>query len=517
MIDEDVKHVVVVGGGTSGWITAGVLASKCVKEQGRDLKITLIESPTIGNIGVGEGTWPSLRTTLQGMGISETEFVSKCDVSFKQGARFNRWVDNSEDDFYYHPLALPINMGPLNTINCWLGSHSETKEFSYSNMVCHQEAVCERGLAPKDITVPEYQGLLNYAYHIDTNKFSAFVKEHCINKLNINHVVNDVVGTTVGADGGIGSLCLADNTDLSGDFYIDCSGFSGLLIDKHFKVPFLDKSDILFCDRAVAVQRAYDDQGSNDIASHTISTATGSGWIWDIGLQSRRGVGHVYSSRYSSDDEAKQGLGRYLGKDAAELDLRLFAFKPGHREKFWVKNCVAVGLSAGFVEPLEASSILLVEISAYWIAEKLPYRKSGFARCEKQFNEVFRYRWETIIEFLKLHYCISRRTDTPFWRDNTHPDSIPDTLLEKLELWREQCPSVLDFLSRADVFPLESYCYILYGMKFKTATNTIGDAHLAALDNKIHSQRRGLTALLHSLPKNRSLIDKIHEYGMQKI
>lgn len=513
-MNEDVRHVVIVGGGTSGWITAGVLASKCVKEQGRDLKITLIESPTISNIGVGEGTWPSLRTTLQGMGISETEFIGKCDASFKQGARFNRWVDNSEEDFYYHPLALPLNVGPLNTLNHWLKSHSD---FSYSNTICPQEAVCEHGLAPKDITIPEYQGLLNYAYHLDTNKFSVFIKEHCINKLNINHVVNDIVGTTVGADGGVDSLCLADNTELAADFYIDCSGFSGLLIDKHFNVPFLDKSDILFCDRAVAVQCPYADRSANDIASHTISTATGAGWIWDIGLQSRRGIGHVYSSKYMNDDEAEQDLLDYIGKDIDEFSLRHIKFKPGHREKFWVKNCVAVGLSAGFVEPLEASSILLVEISAYWIAEKLPQKKSGFAICEKQFNEVFSYRWETIIEFLKLHYCISKRTDTPFWRDNTHRNSIPDELLEKLELWREQCPSVVDFLSRADVFPLESYCYILYGMKFKTATNTIGDTHLAALEKKIHNQRRNFSALLHSLPKNRSLIDKIYEYGMQKI
>lgn len=516
-MNDNVKHVVVVGGGTAGWITAGVLASKCIKEQGRDLTITLIESPTMGNVGVGEGTWPSLRTTLQGMGISETEFIRGCDVTFKQGARFNRWVDNSAADFYYHPLVLPFNFGPLNTLIHRLNNPSATDGSSYSNTVCHQEAVCELGLAPKDIATPEYQGWLNYSYHLDTNKFAAFIRDHCINKLNIKHLVMDILGTTPGAEGEIGSLRLADNTEFIADFYIDCSGFAGLLIDKYFHVPFLDKSDILFCDRAVAVQCPYADQGAADIASHTISTATGCGWIWDIGLQSRRGIGHVYASQYMSDDEAEQELRNYVGKQGDQLGLKHIKYKPGHREKFWVKNCVAVGLAAGFVEPLEASSILLVEISAYWIAEKLPQRKSGFAHCEKQFNATFSYRWETIIEFLKLHYCISQRADTPFWRDNTHPDSIPLALQEKLDMWREQGPSVVDFLSRAEVFPLESYCYILYGMKFKTATKTIDEAHLHALEKKVNNQQRNLAELIRSLPKNRTLIEKIHEYGMQKI
>lgn len=450
------------------------------------------------------------------MGISETEFIRQCDATFKQGACFKKWIDNSEDDFYYHPLMLPSNLGPLNGVIRKLNSGSGSEEFSYSNMLCSQEAACERGLAPKNITTPEYQGLLNYAYHLDTNKFSVFIKEHCINKLNINHVIQDIVGTTTGDDGEVGSLCLADGTALIADFYIDCSGFAGLLIDKHFNVPFLDKSDILFCDRAVAVQCPYEHQDA-PIASHTISTATGGGWVWDIGLQKRRGIGHVYSSKHMSENDAERDLRKYVGKQMDQLDVRHIKYTPGHRAKFWAKNCVAVGLAAGFVEPLEASSILLVEISAFWIAEKLPNKKSGFANCEKQFNDTFSYRWGTIIEFLKLHYCISKRTDTDFWRDNTHSSSIPNALLEKLDLWREQCPSVVDFLSRADVFPLESYCYILYGMKFKTATHAVGDAHLNMLEKKIHNQQRNMAVLINSLSTNRSLINKIREHGLQKI
>lgn len=516
MINDDVKQIVVVGGGTAGWLTAGILAAKCVKEQGRDLKITLIESPKIGTIGVGEGTWPSLRTTLQTMGISEAEFIRHCDATFKQGARFNRWIENRDDDFYYHPLMLPANLGPLNSVVRKLSMGSGINDLSYSNLLCSQEAVCERGLAPKSIMTPEYQGVLNYAYHLDTNKFSVFIKEHCTGKLNIHHLVMDIVGTTPGAQGAVGSLRLADGSELFADFYIDCSGFAGLLIDKHFNVPFLDKSDVLFCDRAVAVQCPYECQDS-PIASHTISTATGSGWIWDIGLQKRRGIGHVYSSKHSNEDAAERDLHQYVGKQMDQLDVRHIKYQPGHREKFWTKNCVAVGLAAGFVEPLEASSILLVEISAFWIAEKLPHQKSGFANCEKQFNETFRYRWDTIIEFLKLHYCISKRTDTDFWRDNTHPDSIPGTLLDKLNAWREQCPSIVDFLSRADVFPYESYCYILYGMKFKTTTHAVGDAQLNMLEKKIHNQQRNMAALVNSLPNNRTLINKIREYGLQRI
>ncbi len=516
MINDDLKHLVIVGGGTAGWLTAGILAAKCVKEHGRDLKITLIESSKVGTIGVGEGTWPTLRTTLKTMGISETEFIRKCDATFKQGACFKKWIDNSEDDFYYHPLMLPSNLGPLNSVIRKLNNGSDDGSLSYSTMLCSQEVACERGLAPKTISTPEYQGALNYAYHLDTNKFAAFIKEHCVNNLNINHVVQDIVGTTMGDEGEVCSLRLADGLELIADFYIDCSGFAGLLIDKHFNVPLIDKSDILFCDRAVAVQCPYENEEA-PIASHTISTATGSGWIWDIGLQKRRGIGHVYSSKYMNEDEAVSELRKYVGKQMDQLDVRQIKYTPGYRQKFWAKNCVAVGLSAGFVEPLEASSILLVEISAYWIAEKLPQKKSGFVNCEKQFNETFSYRWDTIIEFLKLHYCISTRTDTDFWRDNTHPDSIPKVLQDKLALWGEQCPSVVDFLNRADVFPFESYCYILYGMRFKTATHAVGDAHLNMLERKIENQQRNMASLIHSLPSNRSLIRKICEYGLQKI
>lgn len=516
MINDNLKHLVVVGGGTAGWITAGVLAAKCIKEQGRDLTITLIESPSIGNVGVGEGTWPSLRTTLQAMGVSETEFIRQCDASFKQGARFNRWVDNSETDFYYHPLMLPVNLGPLNTQVHWLHNSAEAQGLSYSAAVCHQEAICEAGLAPKAITTPEFQGTLNYAYHLDTNKFASFIKHHCINKLGIQHREADILTTRMGAAGEVAALVLADGSELMGDFYIDCSGFAGLLIDKHFKVPFLDKSDVLFCDRAVALQCPYDQQ-KNNIASHTVSTATADGWIWDIGLQSRRGIGYVYSSRYSSDDQAVAGLRAYVGSKGDKLPLKFIKYTPGHREKFWVKNCVAVGLSAGFVEPLEASSILLVEISAYWIAEKLPQYKTGLARCEQQFNDIFRYRWDSIIEFIKLHYCISQRRDSAFWRDNTHTDSIPEQLQQKLAMWAEQCPSVLDFLNRADVFPLESYNYILYGMKFKTHSFKPAEAQLQQLERRVQFQRRNLAALKASLQTNRALIDAIHEYGLQVI
>ncbi|MDO3381363.1 tryptophan halogenase family protein [Gilvimarinus algae] len=515
MRSDSIKNIVVVGGGTAGWITAGILAAKCALEQGRNLTVTLVESPTVGTVGVGEGTWPSMRTTLKDLGVCEADFIRACDATFKQGARFNRWVDGSESDFYYHPLMLPAYFAPLNSLIHWLGCDLNTEDLSYSTASCYQEAACEAGLAPKAITTPQYQGVLNYAYHLDTHKFSEFIKKHCIETLNVVHKVSDVTGVRTEEDGAISSLILQDNTELPGDFYIDCSGFSGVLIDKHFHIPFADRSEVLFCDRALAVQCPYDQAGA--IASHTVSTATGSGWIWDIGLQSRRGVGHVYSSRYCSDSDAEQVLRRHLGEKSRDLPIKSIRYTPGHRERFWVKNCVAVGLSAGFVEPLEASSILLVELSAYWIAEKLPLRRSELWRCEKQFNDIFQYRWNSIIEFLKLHYCLSSRKDTPFWRDNTSASSIPASLIDKLERWKEKSPSVLDFLSRADVFPLESYCFVMYGMNFKTSTHDPGKNRLEKIQAKIDQYRKETDKVLAFLPQNRTLLNAINEHGLQRI
>lgn len=516
-MSSSITSIVIVGGGTAGWITAGTIAAKLKNENKAGFTVTLIESPNVPIIGVGEGTWPTMRRTLKAMGIRETDFIKECNVSFKQGAKFAKWVTGEENDFYYHPLVLPQDFDNTNLAQHWVNDNSGQ---SFSEAVCYQEAICEQGLAPKKISTAEYDSVANYAYHLDAGAFSVFLKEHCVNELGVNHILDDVVKVNSANSGDIASLTTKNNGDLAGDLFVDCTGFKSLLIGEHFKVPFKSCKDILFVDTALAVHVPYPSDDS-PISSHTISTGQTAGWIWDIGLPTRRGVGHVFSSKFITEEKAKEELLNYLRPTVENVDnltIRKIPINPGHREKFWQNNCVAVGLSAGFLEPLEASALLLVEISAQMIAEQLPVNRTTMDIVAKRFNRTFLYRWDRIIDFLKLHYMLNKRSE-PFWVENRNPDTIPESLKELLTFWQYQFPWHNDFEQALEVFPAASYQYVLYGMGFKTALNPFGLSEKSKLMaekqfQKVAMQTKQLTS---KLEPNRVLLKKIYKHGLQRV
>ncbi|MBR9909441.1 MAG: tryptophan 7-halogenase [Gammaproteobacteria bacterium] len=513
-----IARVVIVGGGTAGWITAGTIAAQHQRENDQGLEITLVESPNVPIIGVGEGTWPTMRNTLKKMRVRETDFIRECNVAFKQGARFSRWHTGKPDDYYYHPLVLPQGFHTANLAPQWL---EDSAGLSFSKAVCPQEYLCERGLAPKQITTPEYAALANYAYHLNAGTFSKFLQKHCTEKLGVRHVLDDVTQVNSAANGDIASVSTKAHGDLAGDLFIDCTGFKSLLLGEHLGVPFRSCKDVLFVDTALAVQVPYASEDS-PIASHTISTAQDAGWIWDIGLSTRRGVGHVYSSAHTTEERAREQLSAYLRPEVENPDLlstRKIPINPGHRTRFWEKNCVAVGLSAGFLEPLEASALLLVEISAAMIAEQFPVNRQAMDIIARRFNDTFLYRWDRIIDFLKLHYLLSERTDNAFWVDNRDPASVPDSLQELMTLWQYHHPWHDDFDRAVEVFPAASYQYVLYGMGFKTEPGHLGMSGRSREVARQYLQRNEAQTrqLLDSLPGNRELLNKIHKYGLQQI
>ncbi len=517
---QPVKSIVIVGGGTAGWITAGTVAAQHSAHRGGRLSITLVESPDVMPIGVGEGTWPTMRTTLRKMGISETEFLRECDASFKQGAKFAKWVDGSDDDYYYHPLVLPTGFAEGNLAPYWQLKGGDS---SFSDAVCFQEALCAHNLAPKAITNREYDAVANYAYHLNAGKFSEFLKRHCVENLGVTHVLDNVVSIRNDDSGYIKSLQCERGDTIEGDLFVDCTGFKSLLLGEHYGVPFIDKSDVLFADTAIATHVPYMTE-DEEIVPYTVSTGQSSGWIWDIGLQSRRGVGHVFSSRYNDEEGAIEELIRYIepsigAEKARNLNFRKIPIKPGHRKEFWHKNCVAVGLSAGFLEPLEASALVLVELSANMIAEQMPTCRESMPVIARRFNDTFSYRWGRIIDFLKLHYILTKRDSDPFWKDNKDPETIPESLSELMELWRYQHPWDHDFTSKAEVFPAASYQYVLYGMGFKTHTEHIllSDREVRFGNAKFEENRALVNKLTAMMPGNRELLNKVHDYGFQKI
>jgi flavin-dependent dehydrogenase len=519
-MSDQIKKIIIVGGGTAGWITAGIIAAEHIAIDDPDsIEICVIESPSIQPIGVGEGTWPSMRLTLKALGISEDSFLTECDASFKQGSKFIAWQHGNKDT-YYHPFTLPNDFYDINLAKHWLKYKDQV---NFSKAVSIQESIAEHNLAPKKITTPEYSFIANYGYHLDAGKFSPFIAKHCMSKLGVTLISDNITQVNSHNNGDIKSVSTEKSGDIAGDLFIDCSGLHGLLLDKHFNIPFVSQKHILFNDSALAVQLPYQ-SNQETISSATLSTATKSGWVWDIGLQSRRGVGHVYSSAYTSDQEAETTLREYieptLGKKQAEqAAIRKLNFEPGHRKIFWHKNCVAVGMSAGFIEPLEASAIALVEQSAKMISEQLPQNRAMMDITAQRFNNRFQQHWQQIIEFLKLHYVMSKRTDSNYWLDNRSTESIPDSLKQKLELWQFQAPYNYDSSFSEELFPSASYQYVYYGM----------GGHTNIQNNKKHKQEqvkaellfqnniKVVGQLLKDLPNNRTLLDKIARFGLSKI
>ena len=258
------------------------------------------------------------------------------------------------------------------------------------------------------------------------------------------------------------------------------------------------------------------------IASQTIGTAQDAGWVWDIALHNRRGVGHVYSSAHSSEDQAAGALRAYLADSVAnpdDISYRKISINPGHRTKFWERNCVAIGLSAGFLEPLEASALLLIEIAGLMISEQFPATREAMDVVAKRYNDTFLYRWDRIIDFLKLHYVLSERTDSEFWIDNRRPETVPDSLQEMMTLWRYQSPWHDDFDRAVEVFPAASYQYVLYGMGFRTEASPLGlseQSRDAARRLFEQNQQRAQQAIA-TMPGNRELLAKIRQFGLQRV
>jgi len=516
--ETPMNRIVIVGGGSAGWLTAGLLAAECGGAGGQGISITLVESPDVRSIGVGEGTWPTMRGSLQKIGISETQFVLECSAAFKQGTRFVGWVTGQDGDYYHHPFTAPVGYTGLNLVPYW---QPESGRVTFVDAVSPQGYLCDRGLAPKQVTTPEFAAVANYGYHLDAGKFAELLQRHCTSTLGVRHVLDHVTAINGGPGGDIASLSTATSGDIAGDLFIDCTGLAALLIGKHYGIPFIDKRHILFNDSALALQVPYPAEDS-PIASQTISTARAAGWIWDIGLTTRRGIGYTFSSQHTTDAEAEAVLRDYVGRtsvaDTDALEPRKISFRPGHRKEFWHRNCVAVGMSAGFLEPLEASALVMIELAGRMIGEELPATRAEMDVVARRYNEKFLYRWDRIVDFLKLHYVLSRRNDSDYWAVNRSPESVPDSLCDLLRVWKHRVPWHNDFSQRDEVFSSASYQYVLYGMGFETQVRSGSRRGKdAARARRLFEENRDRAGqFLHNLPENRALLTHIVKHGLPR-
>ncbi|WP_299309725.1 tryptophan halogenase family protein [uncultured Croceicoccus sp.] len=500
------RQIVIVGGGTAGWLSACMIAARLADRE--SVQVTLIEAPDIAPLGVGEGTWPTMRRTLSRIGIAETDFLRECDGSFKQGSRFDGWVSGEAGDSYLHPFTAPPEAAAHDVLAAW----RLAPDRPFAHAMTPQARICELGYAPRQKAMPDYAGALNYAYHLDAGKLAVLLRDRACGGLGVRHVADRVTDVVRGENGDIEALHTQASGPVSGDLFIDCTGRAATLIGDTLGVAWRSRTDVLFNDSALAVQVPV--AADSAIASQTNATAHRAGWLWDIGLPSRRGVGCVFSSAHMGDGDAMAVLSAYVaraipGAPFDEGKVRKLAFTSGHRARFWQNNCLAIGQSAGFMEPLEASAIVMIELSLDMLLDNFPANRDSMDVHADRFNRLFRYRWDRVVDFLKLHYVLSRREE-PYWRDHRDDASIPDTLAGLLSLWRHQPPSVYDFPHRDEIFPAASHQYVLYGMGgLPDHLGTADPGMDPIVREQMNQVQQRSRALASALPSNRAYLDAL--------
>ncbi len=507
------KKVLIVGGGTAGWMTAAYLARMLAADLPGGVEITLVESEEIGIIGVGEGTFPSIRKTLGRIGISETDLIRSANATLKQGISFVNWRHAPTETAahrYLHPFQVASQHSGMDLLPYWLLGAAGNRDWAEVSSV--QKRVIDDGRAPKLITQPDYAAPLNYAYHFDAAAFARLLRTRAIAQ-GVRHIVDTVTAVALAEDGSIARLETKTSGDLTADLYVDSTGFRAQLIGHALGVPFKSLRSQLFTNRAVAIQVPYS-RPDAEIPSQTIASAQANGWIWDIGLHERRGTGYVYSSDHTSDVEAEACLRAYIGPEGRDLPARFLNFEPGYRETQWKKNCVAIGLSAGFIEPLEATGIGFAEVASLLLAALFPWSgkiDSGAA----QFNAQMAARYSHVVDFIKLHYCISKRRDTEFWRQNTDPATSSDSLRERLKTWKHRPPSFVDVDLKHEIFTEQNWQYVLYGMGYETDLS--GRAGALKYFDEARAEfadiARQSDYALTVMPKHRDLIEQVCAKG----
>lgn len=516
---KSIKSIVIVGGGTAGWLAACHLAKKLEPLKNEAISITLIDSPDIPTIGVGEGTVPVMKDTLRYFGISEAEFVQTCDVSFKQSIKFVDWEvapKNGQSSFYHHVFDYP-KLSPVDVTPYWLLDEDQGRGH-YADLVSVQSHACNLGVGPKRPVDKEYAGIFNYAYHLDAGKFTALLANHAIEKLGVINIKANVVKVLTTEDNHIAGVMTDLPSTIEADMFVDCTGFKSLLVEQALGGEFISKQDVLLTDTALAVQVPYDDP-AQAIPPYTISTAKENGWIWDIGLQTRRGIGYVYSSKHQSKEDALSTISEYVGKPLGPSDVRTINMKVGYQKQPWINNCVAMGLSQGFVEPLEATGLLMFDVTARMFADMLPANDDLLAVSAKRFNASITQMWESTCDFIKLHYCISKRDDSQFWRDNRNTNSISSELEAKLQIWSHKVPSQFDFQYSVDSFRLDNFLYVLYGMNYQTDLRheKYKFSQQSAVKQLQNEVAQGVSFCKSNLQSHRKLLEHICEYGMPKV
>lgn len=417
--------IVILGGGTAGWITANLMAHHW---NDKGVKICVVESSDIGTIGVGEGSTPTIRRFFETIGVSEQDWMAKCNATYKVNIRFEGWSPKGAPSGYSHPFITQLDTFTERPflVNCMtrrLGLDVETTpdKFLFNAILAHQNKI--------PISPESFPFNIEYGYHFDSNLLGKFLAEYAVSK-GVEHISAQVKSADLTPSGDIDYLHTLDGNNISADFFIDCSGFESILLQKTLGVKFNSYKSNLFNDSAVVLPTPAPVTSTVE----TVSTAMSAGWRWQIPLTNRMGNGYVYSSDYISTDEAEHELRQELGLLDSPINARHLKMKVGQVERHWQKNCLALGLSQGFIEPLEATALHLVQASVEMFIND--YEEGNFSNKHiERYNYKVNERFESVRDYIVAHYKLNTRSDSQYWQDNSQNTKLSDSLLQLLDTW----------------------------------------------------------------------------------
>jgi tryptophan halogenase len=509
---ERVRHITIVGGGTAGWLTALLLGTygRTGTKDPAALKITLIESPNVATVGVGEATVPAMPRLLQQAGVQEQAFFRHCNATFKLGVLFDNW--NHDRHGGRVAFLNAFNEGPVldgtDSAHHFLRYGAEGRAFA--EVITPAPDLARAGKGPRPLDAKPYERGVGFAYHLDAGLFADLLSGICVQR-GVAHIRDDVVDAETDERGFITALNLKQRGAHPVELVIDCTGFRGLLINKVMQEPFVSYADHLANDRAAAIQVPHPDP--QKIEPMTRSTALDAGWVWRVPLYNRIGTGYVFSSAHLSDDEACAELlahirttGSALPKDAAP---RIIPIRVGRTRRPWVKNCLAIGLSSGFIEPLESTAIYMIEMSVRWLLAYFP--DTDFAEpLSARYNEVSTRLYDEVRDFICLHYALGNRSDSQYWIDAREALQVPDSLAANMELWRRGLPTRYD-IGFWSLFSHRVYQTVLLGKKvYETGYAPPPDSGVAlrreTWRHYVTTVHRQIDQTVAALPDHRTLL-----------
>ncbi|MEV5173072.1 tryptophan halogenase family protein [Streptomyces flaveolus] len=512
-----IKSVVIVGGGTAGWMSATYLKAAF----GDRIDVTLVESDRVSSIGVGEATFSTVRHFFDYLGLDEREWMPHCAASYKLAIRFENWREVG--DHFYHPFERLRMSDGFTLADWWLHEGDRSLRFDQACFVT--PALCEAQRSPRMLggslfaqgldeslgrsTLDEQRAQFPYAYHFDAGLLARFLAKYGTDR-GVRHVVDDVVEVRTDERGWLTEVMTKQNGALAGDLFIDCTGFRGLLINQTLEEKFVSFQDVLPNNRAVALRVPQPDQAERGMRPYTTATAMEAGWIWTIPLYGRNGNGYVYSDEFCTPEEAERTLRAFAAPGQDDLEANHIRMRIGRNERSWVKNCVAIGLSSAFVEPLESTGIFFIQHGIEQLVKHFPDERWDPSLADDYNRRVARVL-DGVKEFLVLHYVAAGRDDTPYWKE-AKLRGLPDGLAEKLDMARSH------LLDERAIYPyyhgFEQYSWItmLLGLGHEPRAARPALAHVdpTAARAELARLRSDADRLVRTLPSCHEYLTSIH-------